>query len=121
MKRFLVTLFVVSVSACTALLFVDSTNAQKPGELEALLDKSKSATASKRVVAFDGLAKYWDRSPYASAGFSDTPPKSTPKNARPVIEDRDLDAIASAILRGIADKDADVREAAAKGGCPVGC
>ncbi len=88
--------------------------AQDDSTLEQLIKKTESEATSDRVVAFNSLAKYWDRRQQALAGFSDTPTEATPPKAQqPEITDGNLNKIAEAIERGVNDFDSGVRKAAA--------
>ncbi len=109
MKKLLVVFGIWVASITTGCVQDDST-------LEQLIKKTKSEATSDRVLGFEALSDYWDRSQEVQAGFSDTPTETTstaPKSQKPPITDVFLNKIAGAIERGVKDSDSDVREAAA--------
>lgn len=95
--------------------------AAQPGAgLKSALQQVRSADAKRRSAGFERLREIWELPRPAAAGrFSDTPvaPARQGKTAQqsaavPQPADADVDLIARAIEVGLADPDAEVREAA---------
>ncbi len=107
MKEHLIPLIAVCVISITTACTQDL-------QLAKFIQLTESESKSERVAGYESIGEYWKVSESGPGGFADTPVEESNQRARKgVFSDEQLDSIATAIKRGIEDKDPDVREAAA--------